>query len=267
VLVVAPAALLHPVVPQPDGTVLYELVTGHPDRTPQVLVRLDNDDDPFERYTLRDRIWNSVLQQCYTGESCSFRTKRTVRVYTPVQIAGVSAHKPLAARVLKSTGFGQTDVVIVQVDASNMPTVPLATSANDLKSGQSIAALGFPGSAQDLPTGFTESAKLFGRVSNIRQDGASKLVEASITGMARGMSGGPGVNSDGKVVGLISYSRLDGDSRAQVYLRTVDEFARPYAAPAAPRPPAARSTICSSRRWSTSGTVTTAPRCPSTRRR
>jgi hypothetical protein len=34
VLVVAPAALLHAAVPQPDGTVLYELVTGHPDRTP-----------------------------------------------------------------------------------------------------------------------------------------------------------------------------------------------------------------------------------------
>jgi hypothetical protein len=38
VLVVAPAALLHPVVPQPDGTVLYELVTGHPDRAPHELV-------------------------------------------------------------------------------------------------------------------------------------------------------------------------------------------------------------------------------------
>jgi hypothetical protein len=38
VLVVAPAALLHPVVPQPDGRVLYELVTGHPDRTPHELV-------------------------------------------------------------------------------------------------------------------------------------------------------------------------------------------------------------------------------------
>jgi hypothetical protein len=141
-----------------------------------------------------------------------------------VQIAGVSAPKPLAARVLKSTGFGQTDVAILQVDTSNMPTVPLATTANDLKSGQSIAALGFPGSAQDLPTGFTEPAKLFGRVSNVRQDGASKLVEASITGMAKGMSGGPGVDSQGKVVGLISYSRLDGDTRAQVYLRTVDDI-------------------------------------------
>ena len=40
VLIVGPAVLLHPVVPQPDGTVLYELVTGHPDRTAQELVFL-----------------------------------------------------------------------------------------------------------------------------------------------------------------------------------------------------------------------------------
>jgi hypothetical protein len=38
VLVVAPAALLHPAVPQPDGTLLHELVTGHPDRAPWELV-------------------------------------------------------------------------------------------------------------------------------------------------------------------------------------------------------------------------------------
>jgi hypothetical protein len=38
VLVVAPAALLHPAVPQPDGTVLYELLSGHPDRTAHQLV-------------------------------------------------------------------------------------------------------------------------------------------------------------------------------------------------------------------------------------
>jgi hypothetical protein len=38
VLVVAPAVLLHPAVPQPDGALLYELVTGHPDRAPRELV-------------------------------------------------------------------------------------------------------------------------------------------------------------------------------------------------------------------------------------
>src|SRR5215213_10191776 len=40
VLVVAPAVLLHPVVPKPDGTVLFELLTGHPDRQPGELVFL-----------------------------------------------------------------------------------------------------------------------------------------------------------------------------------------------------------------------------------
>jgi hypothetical protein len=39
-LVVSPAALLHPAVPQPDGRLVYELVTGHPDRQPQQLVFL-----------------------------------------------------------------------------------------------------------------------------------------------------------------------------------------------------------------------------------
>jgi hypothetical protein len=38
VLIVGPAVLLHPCVPQPAGTLLYELLTGHPDRTPQELV-------------------------------------------------------------------------------------------------------------------------------------------------------------------------------------------------------------------------------------
>jgi hypothetical protein len=38
VLVVAPRALLHPAVPEPAGSLLYELVTGHPDRQPRELV-------------------------------------------------------------------------------------------------------------------------------------------------------------------------------------------------------------------------------------
>jgi hypothetical protein len=40
VLVVAPAALLHQDIPQPHGQVLYDLVTGHPDRAPHELVFL-----------------------------------------------------------------------------------------------------------------------------------------------------------------------------------------------------------------------------------
>jgi hypothetical protein len=32
ILIVAPASLLHPRVPQPDGSLVYELLTGHPER-------------------------------------------------------------------------------------------------------------------------------------------------------------------------------------------------------------------------------------------
>ena len=38
VLIVTPAALLHPDVPQPTGSLVYELLTGHPEREPGELV-------------------------------------------------------------------------------------------------------------------------------------------------------------------------------------------------------------------------------------
>ena len=38
ILIVAPAALLHPRVPQPEGSLIYELLTGHPEREADELV-------------------------------------------------------------------------------------------------------------------------------------------------------------------------------------------------------------------------------------
>ena len=38
ILIFAPAALLHPHVPQPDGKLVYELLTGHPEREAGELV-------------------------------------------------------------------------------------------------------------------------------------------------------------------------------------------------------------------------------------
>ena len=37
-MVVAPRWLLHPAVPQPAGSLVYELATGHPDRQPSALI-------------------------------------------------------------------------------------------------------------------------------------------------------------------------------------------------------------------------------------
>ena len=61
VLVIAPAALLHGDIPQPHGQVLYDLLTGHPDRTPGDLVFLAD-------LTVELRAWP---QQTWTALSVS----------------------------------------------------------------------------------------------------------------------------------------------------------------------------------------------------
>jgi hypothetical protein len=40
ILIVGPSTLLHPAVPQPAGSLVYELLTGHPERAPGELVFL-----------------------------------------------------------------------------------------------------------------------------------------------------------------------------------------------------------------------------------
>jgi hypothetical protein len=38
ILIVGPSTLLHPAIPQPAGSLVYELLTGHPEREPHELV-------------------------------------------------------------------------------------------------------------------------------------------------------------------------------------------------------------------------------------
>ena len=58
VFVVPPAPLLHSGIPQPDGQVLYELVTGHPDRAPRDLVFLA--DLTLELHAWPQQTWTAV---------------------------------------------------------------------------------------------------------------------------------------------------------------------------------------------------------------
>jgi hypothetical protein len=72
---VAPASLLHPRVPQPDGTVLYELLTGHPDRAAHKLVFLPD----------------------LTVELCAWPTDTWARLDVDPQAAGSGSSLPGAA--------------------------------------------------------------------------------------------------------------------------------------------------------------------------
>jgi serine protease Do len=190
--------------------------------------------DPFRRYTLKRNIpvppraaaiLNGILQDCYRAVACRFGIRRSFAVYSPVQIAGIQAPKGTPARLLKSTGFAATDVAVLKVDGTNLPTVVLGDTADRLETGDSLSALGYAGSARDLPTGETEPTKAFGKVSSIRPVGDSKQIQADVRAEP-GMSGGPVLDADGKVIGLTSYARLDNRGQTtNAYVRTVDDIA------------------------------------------
>jgi S1-C subfamily serine protease len=180
--------------------------------------------DPWASYTIPDDGLDGLLQQCYEGVACSFTIEPTVEVFTPVQLAGAQLPKGLAARILTSTGVTATDVAVLRVDGRAMPTVPLADTATGLQSGDDLVALGFAGSAQDLPTGVTEPTKAFGKVSNVRTVGASRQIQADLRAEG-GMSGGPILDALGQVVGLESYTLPDDRGQpTQEYLRSVDDI-------------------------------------------
>jgi S1-C subfamily serine protease len=184
--------------------------------------------DPFGRYFITSRGWPQALQllynRCYQGRACEFRPEVNISVFTATNVAGTDVAEGQAAELLHSTGFESTDVAVIKINTTNQPTVALAQSAGDLASGDEIVALGFPGSAQNLPSGFTEPQKAFGHVSNIRSEGTTQVVEVDAD-LEGGFSGGPVVNNSGQVIGLVSFTILqDTGEAAQQYLRTVDDI-------------------------------------------
>jgi S1-C subfamily serine protease len=185
----------------------------------------------FGRYTLPVGWQNVLLQQCYKAVACRFTITPIETVFSPVDIAQTQLPKGTPARILTSTGFENTDIAVLQVNGSNMPTVSLGETTADLATGDEVVALGFPGTSRDsLQTGVTQPNKVFGHVSNIRPEGTSNLIEVDAN-IEPGMSGGPVIDGSGDVIGLISFTLLQssGESGAK-YLRTIDDIKAALAA-------------------------------------
>jgi S1-C subfamily serine protease len=181
-------------------------------------------ESPWDRYRLSNPDDNRLLHGCYDETVCQFTFKPVVSVVTARQVAGASTARSLPAQVKLSTGSDVTDVAVLQVDATDLPTVLLALTSGDLQSGQSVIGLGFPGSATTiLKTGVTEPTSLFGRVSSVRSTGSTEVVQVDMN-VEGGVSGGATLDDQGRVIGLLSFTGEEGGARTQVYLRTADDI-------------------------------------------
>ena len=115
----------------------------------------------------------------------------------------------MTARIVTTSKrtWPHTDVAILEVDAMNLPTIPLGDDAT-LQVGDTVHALGYPGDAS-FGTGLSQHAMVTatmssGQVTNrLRSTDGFSAIEDSAT-INHGNSGGPLVDASGRVVGIVT---------------------------------------------------------------
>ena len=100
------------------------------------------------------------------------------------------------------------DVALILVAARNMPAVALGDSGS-ITSGDKVFVLGYPGNAVIDASDYFEPTLTQGVISAVKTVDGQKLFQLD-TKISHGSSGGPLLDAQGKVLGIITY--LTGDN-------------------------------------------------------
>lgn len=126
-------------------------------------------------------------------------------------------------------GFSSSDVALLKVDTSRAPAIPIETGR--VFQNEKIVIMGFPGDANNVLTDNQRADVTVtdGVVSAIRQAaGGRGLLYQSDADASHGSSGGPAIDEQGRVIGLMTYRYADaqtGDA-PKSYVRDIADFTR-----------------------------------------
>jgi S1-C subfamily serine protease len=126
-------------------------------------------------------------------------------------VQGGGTPQALPARVVDSRPFDQGDVALLKVETSDLPSVELATDA-DVQVGTPVLSIGYPASADAVTDPSLEPSNKDGQVSSKKTVGSVPVYETSAA-LTPGMSGGPTVDLNDRVLGLNSFMP-SGESQA-----------------------------------------------------
>ena len=128
------------------------------------------------------------------------------------------------------------DVAILKIEGKNLPTVKLGDS-NAAQLGEPINIMGYPGVVLQHPTlskkTIWESSVTSGRISGSKIDIKGTPVIQTDAPTTWGNSGGPGFNSKGEVVGMLTFGSIHEQTNQAIQgfnflvpVNTVKEFVR-----------------------------------------
>lgn len=117
---------------------------------------------------------------------------------------GAAGVKPQShpARVVDFRPVSQGDVALLKVEATDLPSSELATDT-DVQVGEQIISVGYPGSTDQITDASMDPDNKDGTVSAKKTAGSVPVYETNAA-LSGGMSGGPTVGLDGRVVGINS---------------------------------------------------------------
>jgi S1-C subfamily serine protease len=130
---------------------------------------------------------------------------REVSVYTGVSVSGIDVGKESRARVIEIRPFDEGDIALLKIEGQDLPALELR-DAGIPEVGTEVVSVGFAGSVSDV-TDFSLSPSFKdGSVSSRRTigEGLVTVFETSAA-VTNGMSGGPTVDLDGTVIGVVSF--------------------------------------------------------------
>lgn len=136
------------------------------------------------------------------GDNNGSAITRTVQVVQAGTASGVQVPQPLTANVVDNRPLDRGDVTLLKVEAP-APMLEVADTVPDV--GSDIAAMGFPGSVSTVVDSSLEPSYKTGRVSASQTFNGNLFTQVDAA-FSPGMSGGPVVNIQGQVIGIVSYS-------------------------------------------------------------
>ncbi|GAA3397264.1 hypothetical protein [Cryptosporangium minutisporangium] len=166
------------------------------------------------------------LQRCYQGNTtdesggCVIFTQAVVTVQP--YVADQKQFGDLPAQVVYPTGGQKSDVAVLKIGASSMPSVVLGTSSDNV---EAVSTLGFMNTPTDEKSLKPIQVHFTKKGSGVVRPNDDYLAELK-RGLPAGLLGGPVVSEKGQVVGFLSPSgndiKLVGPEQVTEALAAVD---------------------------------------------
>jgi serine protease Do len=159
----------------------------------------------------------TTLEQAISYAERWFAIAGTVTPTYLVSYQGSSASgdKPVSARRVGYRVFDEGDIGLLKFEAKGIDFPGLELSEGNVEVGTSIVAVGFPGSVDDVTDPDLRNASYKdGKVSSVKTRGGGQVrVYEHSAAVSGGMSGGPVVDGEGRVIGVNSFG-IVGETNA-----------------------------------------------------